>query len=85
MSRRRLQLFYVVIVVDLILWAAVGIAIFGHLPGHPDRPGAPGSSGTPSGPTGSSSWKIQHVVVVVLENREVNEVWAVAPYQRYLQ
>lgn len=84
-SRRRLQLFYVVIVVDLILWAAVGVAIVGYLPGHHDRPGAPGSSGTPSGPTGSASWKIQHVVVVVLENREVNDVWALGPYERYLQ
>lgn len=39
----------------------------------------------PGGPANVPVLKIQHVVVIVLENREVGDVWALAPYERYLQ
>ncbi|HEV2520246.1 MAG TPA: alkaline phosphatase family protein [Thermoplasmata archaeon] len=85
-GRKVTEVLYVCLVVDLVLLAGVAAVVLGQLPGHRAGSGPPPSSGGPGGGvTGGSGLKIQHVVVVVLENREVNEVWAVAPYQRYLQ
>ncbi|HEV2165439.1 MAG TPA: alkaline phosphatase family protein [Thermoplasmata archaeon] len=84
LGKKLTRALYVCLVIDLVLLAGVAVVVLGHVPGH--HAATPPSSGGPGGgPTGSSGLKIQHVVVVVLENREVNEVWAVAPYQRYLQ
>lgn len=67
--------------------AAIGaLALVVLLLGLPASAGASPPVGPPGGaaPTVSGAPKIQHVVIIVLENQLLSEVWAHGPYERYL-
>ena len=82
-SRRRGSLApFAIASVGFVLLSWLLFTVMGSAPPGIPWPHTPPSSGTPAGPP---ALKIQHVVVIVLENREVGDVWALAPYERYLQ
>lgn len=68
--------------VALVLLSWLLFTVFGVTPPGIPWLRAPSAPGTPAG---QSDLKIQHVVVIVLENREAGQVWGLAPYQGYLQ
>ncbi|HKS59882.1 MAG TPA: alkaline phosphatase family protein, partial [Thermoplasmata archaeon] len=77
------RLLYVGLVGNVLVLAGMFLTIFPFSPRNPFVPVT--TPGGPSGPGGAAPLNIQHVVVIVLENREVGDVWALAPYERYLQ
>lgn len=81
-AHRRNRFPIAVSAIGLVLLIWLLFTILGSEPPGAARVGSPGSSGPPGG---TANLRIQHVVVIVLENREVHEVWGLAPYESYLQ
>ncbi|MFI5414164.1 MAG: alkaline phosphatase family protein [Candidatus Lutacidiplasmatales archaeon] len=69
----------------LVAIAVVVLLAAGVVPsGHASSPGVSGAPRTPRTASDPNLPFVQHVVVVVLENEVLSEIWGHGPYERYL-
>lgn len=78
----RSRVAFAILAAGLVALSGLLFAEFGAPPLH-----APWARGPPTAaaPGNTPDLKVQHAVVIILENREVSQIWALAPYERYLQ